>query len=1084
MNRKFLFIVCLFYSNTLYLHAQQHNIRFEKISIEQGLSQNTVGAICQDHKGFLWFGTYDGLNRYDGYQFKIFKYNPNDSTSLCQNNVRCIFEDHFGVLWIGTEAGLSRYDRNKECFINYWANRNNPNSISDNMITDIFEDTNGMLWIATNNGLNKYNRNNNIFVKYFHNPDDPYSLCNNSIQTIYQDSKGILWIGTRNGLDYLNQKSAKFEHFGKNLDFKLVLGDSSINSIIEDSFHNIWIGTQSGGLTKVDRKNNKYSHFDFDLNDPSDLRSNGITGILEDRDHDLWVTTIGGLEKYDRKKNNFIHYQRNFKDPFSLSSNAILCIYEDKIGIIWLGTFFSGINKFDKRKNQFIYYGFIPGTPNGLPDNVINSFYEDPTDKGKTIWVGTAQKGFGLLNRTNDQFTFYSFNSLDKNSPSNNIVETITKDKYGMLWICTSNGLNKFNIKTKKFIRYFHDPKNPLSISVNLSRYVFEDKSGNIWITTVGGGLELYDRKRDGFIHYKNNPEDPFSISDNILWSIQEDNSGNLWIGTNDAGLDCLDKSTGKFIHYKNIKNDPKSISNNKVLCLYHDSSDNIWVGTAGGGLNKFNPKTKVFTHYGIEDGLTSKTIHAILEDKNKNLWISTPQGLFRFDIQKSEFINYNVYDGLQSNEFLVNSACKSVTGELFFGGINGFNVFNPDKIKSGDYKSNIVLTDFQIFNKQIPIGEWENDRVILEKSISETQKIILSYQDAVFSFEFAFLDFTAPIKNMYAYMMEGFDKSWNYVGKRNFAAYTKLPAGSYTFKVKGSKNGVWDNSYTSIEIIITPPFWETWWFRISGSLLIFGILAISYKKRTARIRKYNKELEIRVKDRTTQLENANKELESFAYSVSHDLRAPLRAIDGFGHAIQEDYKDVFNDQAKDFMNRIRQNSQKMSILIDDLLNMSRIARKELDARTVDLSKVAYDTYKELTEFIKDRKIELKLTKDMFDTADPQLIKLTFQNLLDNAIKFTKNEEIAFIDVGFIIQDERKIYYIKDNGVGFNENYSSKLFGVFQRLHTQDEFPGTGIGLATVQKIINKHGGKIWAESQINVGSTFYFTLNEIVINV
>lgn len=1079
MNRKIIFLFCLFYSNILFLHAQPHNIRFEKISIEQGLSQNTVGAICQDHKGFLWFGTYDGLNLYDGYKFKIFQHIPDDSMSICQNNIRCLFVDHLGVLWIGTEAGLSKFNRNKESFINYFANPNNPNSISDNLIRCIYEDRESELWIATNNGLNRYDRNSNSFIKYFHNPKDPYSLCNNDVRTIFKDSDGILWIGTANGLDRLVQNKTKFNHLNNELNINHVLGDSIISCIREDSFGMLWIGTQSGGLTRYDKGSNKYINYKFDQNNPFSLRSNGISEILEDSDHDLWITTVAGLEKYYREKDCFIHYQKDFKDLYSLSSNATLCIYEDRMGTIWIGTSYGGINKFDKRKNQFVYYGYIPGSTKALEDNIITSLYEDPKDKGKTIWVGTGTHGLGLLDKENDQFTFYHNNPFDKNSISGNRIGSIAKDRNGALWIGTASGLNKFNFKTKKFIRYVHDSKNPLSLSTNNVRFVFEDRIGNIWVTTNGGGLELYDRTRDGFIHYKHNPEDPFSIGDNILWSIQEDNSGNLWIGTNNSGLDCFNKSQGKFIHYRNIQGDPKSISNNKVLCLYPDSTGNIWIGTAGGGLNKFDLKTKKFTHYGLDEGLTSTTIHAILEDNDKNLWISTPKGLFRFNIQKKEFINYNVYDGLQSNEFMVNSAFKSVTGELFFGGINGFNVFNPDEIKTGNYKPNIVLTDFQIFNKHIPIGKGENGRIILEKSISETQRITLSYKDAVFSLEFAYLDFTAPVKNLYAYKMEGFDKNWNYVGKRNFATYTKLPAGRYMFKVKGSNNGIWDNSYAAIEIIITPPFWETWWFRISGLFLIFCILAFSYKMRISRIRKYNRELELRVKERTTQLETANKELESFAYSISHDLRAPLRAIDGFSYAIQEDYKNVFNDQANEFINRIRLNSQKMSNLIDDLLNMSRIARKDINLEFVNLSHIAGETYDELTKFDKDRTIELKITKDMFDTVDPQLIKLAFQNLLDNAIKFTKNIDSALINVGYIIQDNKKIYYIKDNGVGFDEKYSSKLFGVFQRLHTQEEFPGTGIGLATVQKIINKHGGKIWAESKLNIGSTFYFTLNE-----
>ena len=978
VSKKYCFVfVCLAAVVSNILYAQKEKIRFEKISIEQGLSQSSVVRICQDKKGFLWIGTFEGLNRYDGFQFKVYKNNPTDSTSLIQNTVRSIIVDHLGILWVGTERGLSRYNSDKDNFTNYLSEPGNSNSLPNNYIRRIYEDMNNNIWITTEGGLSRYNSKNDSFVNYTHDPQNRFSIVDNSVRTVYEDKQNNFWVGTEKGLDLMDRNTGKFTHYKNDPADPSSLSENFVIAILEDKEGMLWIGTRNGGLNRFDRKNKKFIRYKYDPNNPYSLRYNTVTSILEDSSGDLWFATYGGgLEKYDRENDRFIHFQKEFYDPHSISGNAVHCIFEDRSGIIWLGVDFGGLNKLDKRKNQFIYYGNNPIDPNGLKTSNINVFYEDPADNGKKIWIGTWGEGFALFDRVNDKFTFYKNNPADANSLSNNIVRCILKDKNGMLWIGTDGGLNKFNPRTRTFKRYFYNSNDPGSLRNNLLKVIHEDRDGDIWIATNGGGLELYDKKNDKFIHHLPDSKNPNSLNDNIVWFIHEDKEGIFWLGTNAGGLNRFDKSTGSFTHFMKDPNNPKSISENKVLTIFEDGKNNLWLGTAGGGLNKFNKATMEFEKFTVENGLPSNTVHAIVGDNDNNLWISSTRGISKFNLVTSEVNNFSARDGLQSDEFHVNSFCKSITGELFFGGFNGFNIFKPEKIKRSEFIPQIVFTDFRLFNKPVQIGGLIGGRIILEKSITETKKIILSHKDEIFSIQFAVMDFSSPEKNMYAYKMEGFDNEWNYVGNRFFATYTKLPPGEYIFHVKGSNhNGVWNEAGISIAILIEPPFWETWIFRLSTAVVLIGLSVAGYKFRTSRIRALSRELEQRVKERTDKLENTYKELEDFSYSVSHDLRAPLRAIDGYSNIFLDEYGSTVDDEGKRLLNVISSNSKKMGILIDDLLALSRIGRHELNKQTIDMENKVISICNELSENIDKSKYEIQIEHLPNITGDKSLDK-------------------------------------------------------------------------------------------------------------
>jgi ligand-binding sensor domain-containing protein/signal transduction histidine kinase len=1058
------------------LPAQTEAVRFEKLSIEQGLSQSSVTAICQDRRGFLWFGTYAGINRYDGYDFRIFRHDPDDSTSLIQNVIKDVKEDRTGALWIATDGGLDRFDRASESFIHYVHDPRDSTSLSFNRVRNVFEDRAGRLWIATDNGLNRYDREADRFVRYFHDPSDPASLCDNKVREIYEDRLGNLWIGTDSGLELLDRETGRFRHF------RAVPGDPSslsgnhVISFGEDRAGGLWIGTWDRGLNRLDRRTWKFKRYMADPKNPSSLRYNTVRAIFEDRSGVLWIGTYGGgLERYDRETDGFIHYRANPDDPGSLSSDAVWCIDEDASGILWIGTDFGGVDKFDRRRNQFGYYRSRLGPPGGRYQNAVNALYADPDDRGNVIWIGTWGAGLSRLNRRTGENVRYKNDPFDRRSLSNDVIRCIMEDRAGFLWIGTDGGLNRLDRGTGRVDRYLCEPGNPNTLDYDNIFCVCEDSRGNLWVGSYYGGLNRLDRRTGRFIRYRADPKNPDAFNDNIVWCIHEDRAGRIWIGTDAGGLNRLDPATGRFVHYTRKPDDPNSLSDNKVISIFEDAAGVLWLGTPG-GLNRFDPATERFRRYTIADGLASDAVQSIAGDDQGYLWIGTTKGLSRFDSRKNAFVTFNANDGLQGDEFSVGACASSVSGEMFFGGTNGFNAFFPEKVKLNGFIPPVVLTDFQLFNRSVPVGRKIDGRVILPRSVTETSEIALSHRQDDFSIQYAALSFSAPDRNAYAYRLVGLEKEWNLVGNRRFAMYNRLPPGRYEFQVKGSNNdGVWNGQAVSLTIRIRPPFWKTAWFILLSAMTALGLAAAGYFNRVGKIRVRNRELERRVRERTRQLEEANSELEAFTYSVSHDLRSPLRAMDGFSQALLEEYAPGLDARGADYLRRIRRGSQHLGRLIDDLLKLSRLARSEMKFVSIDIGRLAESVAEELKQSDPSRDAEFVIAKDETVQGDAELLKVMLGNLLGNAWKFSSKRPVTRIQFGVLREDDRRTFFVRDNGIGLDMNYADKLFKPFQRLQT--DFEGTGIGLTTVHRIIRRHGGRIWADGKPDGGATFYFTL-------
>ncbi|NEO29781.1 MAG: PAS domain S-box protein [Symploca sp. SIO3C6] len=809
------------------VNAQESQLEFKQLTVNQGLSQSCIFAILQDSRGFMWFGTQDGLNRYDGYRFITYKYDQDDLHSLSDNWVNSIYEDHEGFIWVGTDGlGLNKFNYETEQFTRYTDEPNNPNSLDGNRVLSIHEDKSGRLWIGTaGGGINLFNRQTEQFIHYRHDPDNPQSLSSNTILSIYEDKSGRFWLGTAGGgLNLFNRQTEQFIHYQHDPDNPRSLSSNTILSIYEDKSGRFWLGTEKGGLNLFNRQTGQFIHYQHDPDNPQSVSDNTINSIVEDSSGNLWLATSSwygnnygtALEKFSPESEEFTHYQHDPYNPKSLSENVIPSLWKSNSEILWIGTGFSGINKLDLKDNKFVNYQNNPENPNNLSDNHISSIYEG---RDGSLWIGTFNKGLDKLNRETGEFIHYRHELNNPNSLSSNDIWSVYEDHLGNLWIGTFNaGLNKLNLKTGEFTHYLHQPNNSNSLSDDTVVSIYEDHLGILWFGTFSGGVNKFDPETGHFTHYTYNPDDPNSLSDNNIWVIYEDQEGAIWLGGyGQGGLNKFNRETEQFTRYKHDPNNSNSLSYDRIDAIHEDRSGILWIGTYGGGLNKFDKSTDKWTIYTEKEGLSNNSVIGILEDDQGNLWLSTGKGLSKFNPQTETFRNYDVSDGLQGNEFDgVKAHLQSKAGEMFFGGLNGFNSFFPEQVKDNPYIPPIVITDFKIFNESVK----------LDKTIAATQQIKLSYKENFFSFEFSALDYTNPQKNQYAYKLEGFDKNWINSRTRRYASYTNLDAGTYIFKVKGSNNdGVWNQQGTAITIIITPPPWKTWWAYVSYVLLLAAIV-------------------------------------------------------------------------------------------------------------------------------------------------------------------------------------------------------------------------------------------------------------------
>ncbi|OGU74864.1 MAG: hypothetical protein A2V93_04235, partial [Ignavibacteria bacterium RBG_16_34_14] len=1028
-----------------------------------------------------------GLDRYDGYNLKVFKFSPNDINSLGANSIRALYEDKLGTLWVGTlGGGLNKYIPGQEMFTRYFSNSKDFRSISSNTVTSIYEDKFGTLWVGTQDGgLNEFDLEKQQFIRYKNNPDDPTSISENNIYAIFEDSKGNLWIGTTGGgLNKFDRSNKKFIRYVHNPNDPNSLSDNKVTGICEDSFGNLWISTLGGGLNKLRVGEINYQpsfvRFMQDQNNSTSLPDNDIYYSLMDRDNVLWLGTWGeGLirmfqgDKIDSVP-IFFSYKHDPDDPFSLNDNNVTCIYEDNSGLLWVATWGGGLHIFNKQMKPFRQYKHKRNDPFSLSALGITTIYED---KSGIIWIGTWDGGLNKLDRSTYKFTHYKNNSSDQYSLSDNTILSICEDRAGVLWLGTQfGGLNKFDRKTEKFYKYNHDPQNPNSLNDNIIFSIYEDQSGIIWVGT-SRGLNKFDKENESFSHRENNPGNLFNkVGDVSVYAIYRDEQEILWIGTRN-GLYSFDSRNDKLIHHNF---DPSKInysSSLNIVSLYEDKSGILWIGTVERGLIKLNKESGRFVNYTTKDGLPSNYILGILEDNNGYLWLSTNYGLSKFDPFKESFRNYDVEDGLQSNEFeQFSSCCKSKTGELIFGGTNGFNIFYPDSIKDNPHTPPVYLTDFYLFNKPVAIGyDTLSRRTILSKSIIECEKIELNYDDKVFSLEFAALDFQAPGRNKYAYLMEGFDNDWIYTDADNrLVTYTNLDPREYIFRVRGSNNdGVWNEQGTSIKIIILPPWYQTMLAYLIYFVLLVSIAYGTWKTQLKRIRtKHEFEMS---KFEAQKLHEVDEMKSRFFTNISHEFRTPLTLILGPAKDILEKSKE---SETKQNVGLIKRNAGRLLKLVNQLLDLSKLeaGRMKLETKEENIIPLLRGLVLSFSSLAERKKVTLRFntTEEIINVyLDGDKIEKIINNLLSNACKFTTEGGRVEVTVKRLNKElEIRIF---DSGIGIKKDNLDKIFDRFYQVdesHTREQ-EGTGIGLALTKELVELHKGKIEVQSELGKGTTF-----------
>jgi len=1145
-KRPFSFLVLIFLTSRLLVFSQPVYYSFEHLTIEDGLSQNTVTSIIQDSRGFMWFGSSNGLNRFDGYSFKTFMRNNADSTTISHNHIQVLFEDSQQRLWVGTIDGLNLMNQQTCQFIRFIHHAHDSSSISSNNITSIFEDKDGNIWVGTSFGLNRYIEKNQSFEQFIYTAAKSNCLSNNLVSSIHSNMTDNLWIGTLGGgLNLLDLKTKKFTHYKKGEGQSL--NDNNIWSVIEDTLHGkVWIGTESGGLNVLYPKTGEVRHYRWSQEKLKNQGENMVRTMTPGLNNDIWIGTDGGGLYQLNHVLRYNHVVRHVSAlPESLAGNSITSIYRDRQNILWVGLVDQGIDRLDLNPNPFQQIMNIPDQNNSLSNNVVNSIIQDQDGE---FWIGTDW-GLDRVTKTFDHFIHYTENYRDQYAINNNAVISLAEADNGEIWAGTYlGGINIFNKQTGQFRALKHHEKDLNSLSSNFVRTIYKDSHGDFWIGTFRGGMNRYNPKTGVFTRYQFSSDNTNGIASDYIMKIVGQGDDLLWIATYNEGLNRFNKKTGKFTSYKANHSDSTSINDNQVITLFFDSDSLFWIGTAN-GLNLFNPDKGVTQRYNVSDGLPDNVINAIQEDDQKNLWISTNKGLSCFNKQTRSFRNFSEINGLNEFEFKYNAACKATNNQLLFGGINGVTRFNPSNTVVNPTDQPVHFIGIQLFNNLIKTGEKIDGRVILTKPLYDLDKISFSYRESDFSIFFSTLSYKGLKQIKYEYLLDESDSNWIFLGTQNYITFHQLAPGDYLLRIKATNSdGNWNEKDKQLKIHISPPFWNAVWFK---SLIIIAFIALVlfiYLLRIKQIKRQKKRLEELVSEKTLDLQETNALLEeqqmelelqfeelmaqrehsekqnkeiirqnlelerhqnnleeiikertselieakekaekadalktAFLANMSHEIRTPMNAILGFANLICEE--SCLPDERAVYQHKMNESGQSLLSLINDIIDLAKFESGELkiNRSPFELNEVCHQL---LGKYIQKGKRQndsitfyLELPQNqVIINSDKYRVEQIFINLLDNALKFTEKGDVVF---GFKLLDETILLYVKDSGIGIAATELNAVFNHFRKIEPNNAklYRGTGLGLTISKQLVELLGGKIWVESEVNIGSVFYFTL-------
>ena len=835
-------------------------IRFEHLGIAEGLSQSVVNAIIQDRTGFLWVGTEDGLNRYDGFQMKVFRPEPENPRSLSDRWITSLAEDAQGFLWVGTrQGGLNRYDPETGTFTHFRHEAGVADSLSDDSIRALYA-ADGDLWVATANGLDVLETASDIFLHFRAEPPNPQGLSSNSISAILKDDRNHIWIGTLDaGVSIYDPVSRTFTVLQNDPLNPASLSHNRVLSITDDMLGRVWVGA-ANGINLFSEAGGDFVRFQNDAGDPYSLAGSAVLAIFSDRDGGLWVGTESGLDRLDFETGRFVHHQHHQAIPNSLSNDTVRAIYEDRGGILWVGTF-AGLNKYNRQQDHFAYYQHHPDQPNSLGGNRVQAIHVAPD---RAVWIGTNGNGLDLFSPASQWFSHFRHDPSDPTTLGDDEVWSVLTDQDGQVWVGTTVGLDRYDPSTGDFSHFVPEAGNTKGLAAAPVYSLLQGRDGTLWIGTARG-LDQYDPATESFVHFLPQEAVGAGAPGPQVTALLEDIGGALWIGTFDEGLYRMDQQAPpRFTKYTYSPGAPHSLSNNTVLSLALDSSGTVWIGTGGGGLSRFSRSSNTFTHFTEQDGLPNDVIYAILEDRQGGLWLSTNYGLSRLDADRRSFQNFTSSDGLQSNEFTQGAAARGAQGELYFGGTNGFNILRPESLAANPSVPPVVLTSLT----------QDGDPLQADIPAEAVREITLRWPQNSFEFEMAALSFGEPAANQYAYKMEGYDEEWNYLQGGRDGRYADLPGGEYVLLVKASNSdGIWNETPSRVRVSVTPPFWDTGWFRIVLGAGLFGLVLGSYRLRVRSIESRTRDLERVVRSRTSDLEKRTREIEALYRADDRILR-------------------------------------------------------------------------------------------------------------------------------------------------------------------------------------------------------------------
>ncbi|WEK20034.1 MAG: two-component regulator propeller domain-containing protein [Candidatus Pedobacter colombiensis] len=1032
-------------------------LSFDHLSVTNGLSQSTVLSICKDSRGYMWFGTRDCLNRYDGRGVKIYHSDPGDpSTISSEDYIYALLEDKKQNLWIGTQNGLNRYIPEKDAFERIPYDLKDPNSISDKIVLSMFADSKGRVWFGTNLGLSMLeNAASRKFKKFFQKD----GLAGNSIYAVFEDSKGGIWIGTTEGLTRMSLKNGKytFTTFRNNPTDHRSISGNFIRTIAEDKQGRIWIGTDNDGLNLFVPETQSFLRFKYSLADTYGISNNIVRKITVSKKGELWVATMNGLNILDPHTFRFTSFKHDSDNRKSLSDNSIKDIYEDNQGSVWVGTMFGGVNVTHSNTIPFMVYKYSKYR-NSISSDIISVI---AGDEKENLWIGTEGQGLNYFNTKTGEFKKYVNDPRDPGSLGNNTIKAIFKDSKNRIWVgLFQGGLELFNPVTGKFKHYTHDADNPNSLSYGYVSSIAEDAEGRLLIGTSSKGLNVFDPQLERFSVISDLPGSKPRLSSSYIRLAYTDSKKNLWVGT-PRGLNLLNYQSSQFKHFFKSK-DKDSLRSSQINCVKEDHLHNIWIGSLRGGLSLFHPKTNSFTTYTKADGMASDNIIDILEDNEGNLWLSTDRGLTKFDKQRKFFKNYNITDGLPANEFNFNSAYKDKSGKLYFGSYNGLVTFTPRDIKENTYVPKVVFSGLKLFNKPVAINGPDH---LLKEDISFTKEITFSAGQNIFTIDFLALSYIQPQRNKYAYKLEGFEKDWNYVSIPS-ATYTNLPSGKYRFLVKGSNNdGLWNDKPASLEIRILPPVWRTWWayllYFIAGTVLLYFVLRFTRRQQRLESELYYEHL-----NNERQQELYQMKLDFFT-RISHEIRTPLTLIFAPLEKLIKLTKE--NNTVNQQLVGIKRNTDRLLRLISELLDFRKIETGHAKLQVSEHELVAfcrniYDAYKSLAE-IKNIDYSFSCTEPQIPVYfDVSQMEKVFYNILSNAFKYTPDG--GKISFSVRLEKEQVKVVIADTGIGIPAAAQEKIFTNFYQVKSDAvTAEGWGIGLALVKNIVDLHKGEISVSS-------------------